>query len=315
MDKKRRIITDILTLALVAMMVGLAESLGEKEIIFPEITAMAIGAWVAPQQIWRTNRLRIVLLIAIFAVLGVLLVRYLPLPFYLQVLVAFVIVSVGFLLSGTTFAPVISAMVLPVLLGTTSWVYPLAATVMALIIVIVQWVLERMGLYPHYDFSPLPAPGKQKWLALGKRIVIVAALAALALGVDLKFCIAPPLLVAFTELSAPHSTARQRPLLVVLLITGCAVVGALSRFCLSVWLGWPLAVSAVLATALMLWAKRSLQMYLPPAGAIGILAMLIPQTELWLYPLEILLGSSLLVICALVFFRDKKQRQDQISCC
>jgi len=49
-----------------------------------------------------------------------------------------------------------------------------------------------------------------------------------------------------------------------------------------------------------------LQMYLPPAGAIAILAMLIPQTELWLYPLEILLGSSLLVICALVFFRDKK---------
>ena len=138
---KRRVVTDIMTIALVAAMVGVAELLGEKEIIFPEITALAIGAWIAPQQVWRTNRLRIVLMIAIFAVLGVCLVRYLPLTLYLQVIIAFAIVSVGFLLSGTTFAPVISAMVLPVLLGTTSWVYPLAATAMALIIVLGQWFL------------------------------------------------------------------------------------------------------------------------------------------------------------------------------
>ena len=53
---KRRVVTDIMTIALVAAMVGVAELLGEKEIIFPEITALAIGAWIAPQQVWRTNR-------------------------------------------------------------------------------------------------------------------------------------------------------------------------------------------------------------------------------------------------------------------
>ena len=305
---KRRVVTDIMTIALVAAMVGVAELLGEKEIIFPEITALAIGAWIAPQQVWRTNRLRIVLMIAIFAVLGVCLVRYLPLTLYLQVIIAFAIVSVGFLLSGTTFAPVISAMVLPVLLGTTSWVYPLAATAMALIIVIGQWFLERLGLYPHGEFTPLPLPDQAKWWSLLKRIIIVAVIAALALGLDSRFCIAPPLLVAFTEFSSPQCPGRKHPLKAILLITGCALAGALCRLLFSVTWGLPLTIAAILATAIIIYAKRTLKMYLPPAGAIGILAMLIPPGELWWYPVEILVGCTLLLLAALLFFREPKNR-------
>ena len=40
-------------------MVWLAELSGEKEIIFPEICALTIGAWVSEQQPWAVNKRRI----------------------------------------------------------------------------------------------------------------------------------------------------------------------------------------------------------------------------------------------------------------
>lgn len=39
-----------ISLAVVAIMVGSAEIFGEKEIIFPEITAVAMGTLIAPVQ-------------------------------------------------------------------------------------------------------------------------------------------------------------------------------------------------------------------------------------------------------------------------
>ena len=49
MNKNQNIAMGI-SLAVVAIMVGSAEIFGEKEIIFPEITAVAMGALIAPVQ-------------------------------------------------------------------------------------------------------------------------------------------------------------------------------------------------------------------------------------------------------------------------
>ena len=51
MNKNQNIAMGI-SLAVVAIMVGSAEIFGEKEIIFPEITAVAMGALIAPVQSW-----------------------------------------------------------------------------------------------------------------------------------------------------------------------------------------------------------------------------------------------------------------------
>lgn len=66
----------VLTLILVGIMTFVAEILGEGEIIFPEITALAIGYMVTQKQGWKVNDSRMIALIAICAVAGVLTVRY-----------------------------------------------------------------------------------------------------------------------------------------------------------------------------------------------------------------------------------------------
>ena len=56
-------------------MVGVSELLGEKEIIFPEITALTVGAIAAPKHSWKVSRARMILLIAVCSVIGILIVR------------------------------------------------------------------------------------------------------------------------------------------------------------------------------------------------------------------------------------------------
>ena len=47
-------------LAMVVLMVAVAERTGEREVIFPEMAALAIGMWIAPKRVWNVTRLRLV---------------------------------------------------------------------------------------------------------------------------------------------------------------------------------------------------------------------------------------------------------------
>ena len=87
--KKQQLIIYGMILLIVAIMVGAAELLQENEIIFPEITAIAVGALMAPKLAWRTNRLRILLLIMVCAVLGVGIVLFLPFALWIKIAIAY----------------------------------------------------------------------------------------------------------------------------------------------------------------------------------------------------------------------------------
>ena len=77
MNKNQNIAMGV-SLAVVAIMVGSAEIFGEKEIIFPEITAVAMGALIAPVQSWNTSRTRLFAAIVSAAIAGVCIVRFIP---------------------------------------------------------------------------------------------------------------------------------------------------------------------------------------------------------------------------------------------
>ena len=286
-------------------MVGAAEVLHENEIIFPEITAIAVGALMAPKLAWRTNRIRILVLIMICAVLGVGIVRFLPAPLWIQISVAYAVAEVIFLCSGTSFAPMISAIVLPVLLGTESAVYLVAALLLTLLILGCHILLEKTGLKAPQAFVPSRAT-RQDWVDAVVRLALVAPLAFIVLRMDARFVIAPPLLVAFTEFSRRDSGARKRPVTVVAAITLCACAGALCRFVIHLKLGLSLTLAAVIAAVLMIAVLTALKAYVPPAGALCILPMLIPAGRVISYPLQIFIGAALAMGLSLWVFRSKR---------
>lgn len=293
-----------LTVVVLGLMAAAAELTGEVEIIFPEITAIAIGALIAPVQSWNTNRIRLFVSIVCLAVVGVVVVRYLPFSLYIKIPLAFTCAVVGLILSRTGFVPMISACVLPVILGTESFVYVYSVIVMTGIILIFQTILEKKGLYTKREFVPVNSDGRTLvfWL---KHIVVIALVSILPVLTGELFFIVPPLIVGYVEISMPKSKLRGRYKTAILLIVLASVAGAFSRLFFVETLGLPLTLAAVISVIVVLFGVHKTKLYFPPCGAICTLPMLLPPDKLMLYPLETSIGFIILVAIALVGFKSE----------
>ncbi len=305
----KRIFPYICTIFVVAVMVFTAEYADNKEIIFPEITALAVGYMVAKKRSWTVNGKRMLLLITICALLGVGIVRYSNLNIYAEVLLAFTISQILFMYSGTTFAPFVSAIVLPVMMQTTSIVYPIAAFTLTLIIVLFHKLLLWLRIREDQPYNPVMLNSFDDKIDTLLRIICVAILACIAFGTGYRFTIAPPLLVAFTEFSRPRNKTRNKPLKTIFVLTACAVIGASSRYLISLKLNLPLTVGAVAAVTIMLLIVHFTKMYMPPAGAITMLSMIIPEEAIITYPVQIFVGSSLVVIISRLLFMGRQDKR------
>lgn len=305
-NRKNKIIGAVMTIVMAVIMVGASELLSEKEIIFPEIMALAVGSFMAPSFVWNVSKIRMIVLITVCAVIGVLIVIFMPLPLWIQVSTAFLIVQIIYVFSRTTFAPAISAMVLPVLLQTRSIVYPVAAFVLTAFIVSVLHVLEKTGVKDKREYIQLPLPEKKDITDMIMRVLCVTVLVFLSVKSGMKFCIAPPLLVAFTEFTKPECKARKKPFASVITVTVCALSGAVCRMFINIYLGLPLTAASAAAVIVIICYIYKVKLYLPPAGAMTVLAMLIPENSVIIYPIEVFAGISVMMCLALLLFKNKR---------
>lgn len=301
--KMKEILPAVSVIVLVIIMVGLSEIMDEKEIVFPEITALAIGTLLAPKLSWQTSRIRMLILIGICSVFGLGMVTLVPLPVWAKVIIGYLFCQMVYLYSKTTFAPLISAAILPILMGTESVIYPFSACGFTILVILAEQLLIRCGVKDKEIYVPLAYPDKEDLKSAWIRLAVVAVMAVFCIPLGVKFCLAPPILVAFTEFTRAGSKARKKPKKAVLIITGCALFGALGRLVLCGLFGLPLTAAAVFATIMMITILKSTRMYLPPAGALTILPMIIPAEMLVIYPLQVFAGTAVFMYLALKLFR------------
>ena len=287
-------------------MVFVAEVSNETEIIFPEICALTIGAWVSEQQPWITNKRRIFVLMSLASLFGVLVVRYCDTALIFQVCLCFAFTGFILTLFRTNFVPIISACILPVYLKTSSWVYPVSVSVMSLIIIIGQWLMEKYHYRPVNKFIPCKFNTKTQIIKWAKLLVIFALIALIPFKTHQIYFLAPPLIVMFTELSNPQSPARTKPLYIIGLMTFASLIGCVLRLCLNEFLGLPLFVCTTLACTILFFAINKIKIYFPPAGAILLIPMILDKSLLIRFPLEVFIGAIILSFCALMMFREAK---------
>lgn len=294
----KRIIPFFMSVFIVMLMTFLAEFFGNKEIIFPEIAAISVGGLYAPKFAWNTNKLRIFFGILICAVMGVAIVKFLPAPLWCKLIFAYMLAQIVFINSKTSFAPMISAMVLPVMLETSTPIYILSAIFFTILILIFRMISEKVRIVQKNDFKPVISDKKQAYYDMFKRTILSGIIIFASVKLGFKFAAAPPLLVAFTEFSKPECPARKKLFKAVMLITLSAIAGVLCRYILTVKFGISLFISAGVAMTAVLLLMKAFKMFIPPAGAIGILAMLIPEKSLLIFPICIFCGISLLGVTA-----------------
>lgn len=295
----------LFALLLIAGMVAAAELTGETEVIFPEIAALVVGMWVVDKPVWRVRRRQLVVLMTLGAVVGISLVRFSPFPLVVNMVAAFVFSAVCLMFCRATLVPLISACMLPVLLGAESWVYPLAVLVMTLIITSGQVAMERSGLRHTAIHVPADRDWRRDVLKWGTLLAILLLLVALPVWSGYTYFILPPLIVTFVEFSNPKAGFRRAPLLVFFLLSCAAVLGAGLQLFLHVKLGVPAYIVAVLICGVLFALSEWRGRLFAPAGAVALIPMIIPAADLVWFPLQAMSGAAVFIgIPMLLFQRD-----------
>lgn len=292
-EMKRKMSLRILFSVLaIAVMAFAADLLNEKEVIFPEVAALAIGLWIADKRIWNVQAYQVPLLMTISAVLGVLITTYLAVPILLQLTVAFFISAFLMSVLRIPLIPGIAAILLPVLLHTESWLYPLSVAVMTTIMAVGYELMQKYGLKsqlnPVASREGLTVKALRTWLI---RFLMLLPLFAVATWKGWLFAIVPPLVIILIELTNPKNMFRNRPITLWFTVIAVAAIGTLSRFLLMQTLAFPYFISVSLAFLLSVLLMRRLGLMFPPIPALSVIPFILPSTYFY-FPLEVAFGAA-----------------------
>jgi hypothetical protein len=297
-------------LLLVVAMMAIAEHSGQKEIIFPEIAALALGGWIMRKPPWQGPDFHFWLSPTLAALTGILIVRFFSYEPFFMTIGAFCLVALQLKLLRSAVLPSVSAAILPIITCSESWYYPLSVCVLTGAIAIGRRLMNRGGpaqgplkTLPLSPRSPATVswslPEIAHWARLLGGVVLVTGI---AVGSGLLFMIAPPLIVAFVELSKPGGALRDKGGKALFLLVSAAFAGVFWLQLVHEMLHGPLWLSACAAAATVFLLYHALRLPFPPAVAIALLPTIIPQESLASYPLHVLAGSAVFVILSKACF-------------
>lgn len=302
-------------LLLILAMFAVAEYTRQKEVVFPEIAALALGAWVMETTPWKSSIIDFWLSPTLAALTGMLMVRLFPYAPFFMLTGAFFLVILQLKLLRSSVLPSISAAVLAIIIHSESWYYPLSVCVLTGIIALGRYVLDRSdslkynsGLLRRAIPDMTEGNGALSGLVqLSKLLAGVMFVSAIAVGSDHLFMVAPPLLVAFVELSKPGGTLLDRSGKILGLLVFAALSGMLWFVLINTVLHWPTWIFAGMSTVTVFLAFHALQLPFPPAVAIALLPAILPQESLWSYPLQVFLGSAAFIVIGKTCFVHAEQ--------
>ena len=305
LNNKQFMISFCMTLVVVCVMFASSEIIHNTEVIFPEISALCIGYLLYHKHAWTVNHKRMLTCISTCAILGVIIVEYVPLLLWQQLCLAFIIGQLLLAYSGTDLAPMVSAIVLPVLLQSRGYIYPLSTIILTILVILFNEIEVKKQLRTKEVFKALNKPNKKEYLLITLRVMIVVVVTYMACAVDLKFIIAPPLIVAFIEFSKKSGKLREKPLKPIILLTISAIIGCLCRYIFTITYNIPITVTSIVAITITILLIYRTETYLPPIGAICLLALIVPEDILILFPLEIFIGTTIFMTFTKIIYRTE----------
>lgn len=299
MNKKLAIRVALSVMALAIMATG-ADILGQHEVIFPEIAALAAGLWIADKRMWDVSGHEIPLLMTISAVLGVAITSWLNANIFVQLTLAFLLSATMMTALRIPLIPSIAAILLPVLLHTTSWYYPASVAVMTTIMAAGTTLLQLWGVK---DRLPATSPRKQRKTlsarAWAERYLMLLPLLAVCAWQKWPFAIVPPLVIILIELANTKNMFRSRPATLWAAVVVVATIGTASRWLLLETLAMPYVVAVSVSFLLSILLLTKARLLFPPVPALAVIPFILPDNYLW-FPVEVALGGAYVIAVPLM---------------
>ncbi len=300
-NKLKLTIKFAVSVTITALMVFFAEILNEPEIIFPEIAALTVGAFITPRMPWNVTPIRMLILMSLSALMGYGLSVFVPLPLYIKVVIAFTVCILTLSAAGSTMLPMISAGVLPLLTNVQSMIYPISVLILTAIIIGVRALLEKYKLADEIIFSVERPEPKEELIRKIWLIIIFAAVAGVAISSGMIFIIAPPLAVVFAETAYIDSPVHKAPFRFFLCIVLCAFAGTSCRLIFFDLFRMPMTVGVTVSVSAAIFLLVLFQKPFPPAAALAVLPFIINESAVALYPFQVTIGAAVFISLNLLY--------------
>ena len=275
------------------LMAAAADASELREIVFPEAAALCVGLWLMPKAVWNIRGWQIPLYLTAAASIGLALNLWLPACFEIRFAFAFVLVIGLLRLVRCNMYPAVSAAMLPVLINTSSWLYPVCVLVISTLLALGRGWLRQEERPEYHPFG-------------GGQLALLTVAVCLPLVVThcapiptMRFLAVPPLVVTMIEFANRRSGFRERPWTIWGLIVAAATLGTLTSLLFHHRWGLPMAVGTFVTVPLMLLLFRRFKPF-APALAIAIVPALLPCEALPWFPLLAALGGGWFILAGML---------------
>lgn len=296
------ILGEVATAVYIAIIAITAQATGFVYILFPELGALSHDILKRPHGTWAKAPVMLVVTPLLTAIIGTLIARNLPygvLSILASVSAAILIIR----MLRSPIAPAISAGLLPVTLGLTSWWYPPSLLLGTGLLAGVALSWRR---FVPAESAPIreddivddvleEAPRHYSWIPFFFAFLI--GVAALAVFTGWRLLLYPPLVVIGFEMFA-HSAVcpwARRPLLLPI---ACALTAGSGVMSVALFGVGP--VAAVCSTAFGIITLRLFDLHVPPALAVGLLPFIMVHPT-YTFPFAVGIGTLLLTLSFLLW--------------
>ncbi|HUN57925.1 MAG TPA: hypothetical protein VMU41_07400 [Candidatus Binataceae bacterium] len=293
---------ELIALVYIGLIAATATLTGAYYVMFPELGALSHEILARPRGRWASAPIMLVITPALTGLIGIIFTRLLPYG-YVSVLltVGGAVAVIEFL--GSPIAPAISAGLLPLVVGITSWWYP-PGIVFGTVFLAVLSTVQKSRLPPgepvtdnRIDAIVASPPAARHWIPALFGFVLVAMTAVKLTG--LRFILFPPLVViAFEMLGHPVECPwTHRPWMLPM---ACFLTAAGGLICFKLMGFGPATAACSMGWGVLV--LHFLKIHVPPALAVGLLPLVMtaPGPS---YPFSVLIGTTVITIWFLAYRR------------
>jgi hypothetical protein len=318
-----RRLADGLALFYIGVIASVASLTGAFYVMFPELGALSWDVMEHPRGRWASSPLMLALTPALTGILGTLVTRTLP---YGEIAVLITVTGCVAIIVAlrSPVAPAISAGLLPLVLGVTSWWYPPGILFGCVLLAAISIPWRRYseshdpGGDEPADSLSAPAPEPRASSAGISRILppalwpLLAFVAFAVIAVKLtgmRFILFPPLVVILYEMLSHRERCPwvARPLGLPIACFLTALGGYFFRAHIALD---PLA--AMLSMAWGIGVLRLFDIHIPPALAVALLPMVMNRVTIG-YPFAVGIGTTMASVWFTVFERWIERRPAAIT--